>query len=94
MYASLEVIKIIYSFSISQTSNKPGAPYRISRNKKARLRIRIKSLINYGHFDLLYLPLLELVIVLCLLMVLLQGVENDDGESDEGGGLQDEKIFS
>jgi hypothetical protein len=57
------------------------------------LRIRLKSLINYGHFELLCLPLLELVIVLGLLEVPLQDVEDEEGKSDEGGGLQDQKIF-
>jgi len=57
------------------------------------LRIRLKSLINYGHFELLCLPLLELVIALGLLEVPLQDVEDEEGKSDEGGGLQDQKIL-
>jgi hypothetical protein len=33
------------------------------------------------------------VIVLGLLEVPLQDVEDEEGKSDEGGGLQDQKIF-
>lgn len=86
----MEVIKIIYSFSIP--NSKYPHHYRIActeiaARRRSALRMRIKSFIYYWHLELLGLLLLLLNIVLRVFEVSLEDVEYEEREGDEGGGL-------